>query len=93
MTKIQKIMCWARPEEEIDEMIGNVKTQKDADDIYILLDSYMCDECIFQDGEVSYEVARRTFNYWLKKAKRIPMKPSKDIYSDVFFSGVIPSRM
>jgi len=83
---------WVRPEDEIDEMIDNVKTQKDADDIYILLDSYMCDECIFQDGMASYEEAEQTFNYWLKKAKRIPMKPSKDIYSDVFFEGVIPNR-
>lgn len=81
---------WKHFDDEIEEMIDAVKTQEDADAIYLLLDLEMCDERIFQDGEVGEKEASQTFNYWLKKAKRIRFKPSKNIEADVFFGGVIP---
>ena len=70
------------------------KTQAEADAYYKILDSWMCDEVIWRDGEATYNEASDEFNYHLELAKRIKKESgfSPTINSDVFFDG-IPEEM
>ena len=47
------------------------RNQAEADAIYQDLDGYMTDEAIFQDGEASYSEAKKTFTFYLQKAKQV----------------------
>lgn len=71
----------------------NPKTQAEADAIYRDLDGYMCEECIFQDGEASLTEAIRTFTFYLQKAKRVKalgFLPTET--GDVFYPiGYVPT--
>jgi len=66
--------------------------QKEADLIYKELDSLMCDEVIYQDGQATEEQANETFNYYLNYACLVASfgyRPT--IKSDVFYpKGNIP---
>ena len=73
------------------------KTQAEADAYYKILDSWMCDEVIWRDGEASYNEAADEFNYHLQLAERIKRESgfSPTIKGDVFFFGIpeeMPSR-
>jgi hypothetical protein len=69
------------------------RNQAEADAIYQDLDSYMCDESIFQDGEASYTEAKKTFTFYLQKAKQVKklgFLPTLDL--DVFHpKGYVPT--
>jgi len=66
------------------------KTQEEANAYYKILDSWMCDEVIWQDGEATYNQAADEFNLHLQLAKRIKQESgfSPTISSDVFFFGI-----
>ena len=71
------------------ELPINPKTQEEADEIYSELDSRMASENIYRDGEATEEEARKTFNYWLRKAKQVKaLGFMPTIYGDVFCAEV-----
>lgn len=77
----------------IEEHPINPTTQAEADAIYRDLDGYMCEECIFQDGEASLADAIQTFTFYLQKAKQVKalgFLPTET--GDVFYPiGYVPT--
>ena len=72
----------------------NPKNQKEADDIYKELESFMCDEAIYQDGEASTQEANETFDYYLNYVCFVASLGYRPTFeSDVFYPiGNIPLK-
>lgn len=66
------------------------QTQEEANVYYRILESFMCNEVIFQDGQATYNQAKDEFNLHLQVAKRIKKESGflPTFKSDVFYFGI-----
>lgn len=70
------------------------QTQEEANELYRELDSKMCDEVIFRDGEATWQEARAAFNEHLIRAAKIYSRTGfRPPDGDVFLDGQLPTPM
>ena len=53
-------------------------SQEEADQIYNDLNGYLCDESLYEDGELSASEAKGKFIFYMAKARRVGYLPTED---------------